>query len=263
MYAPSAAFLTPADSARAVADVYGVSLVATLTVLAAGIALLCLRASNAGTRAVMWRCALAGLLAIYAGRFVPWQWMAWVLPELLARPLVALGTVQLDGPPGLVGPGETTPRVSGMIGWLLVLYWSGIAIVLLRTVIARTRLVVVRRQAVPLTGTQWRARLREAGNAIGISTSRVQLLATPSVPVPMTWGTWRPSFSFRAPHCAGRPTGCRRCCDMSSRTFAHATRECDSRRGLLARCSGSIQVPGGWPGVSRLMPKKRATIACC
>ena len=202
MHAPPATFLTPADSARAVADVYGVSLVATLTVLAAGVAFLCLRASNAGTRAVMWRCALAGLLAIYAGRFVPWQWMAWVLPELLARPLVALGTVQLDGPPGLVGTGETAPRVSGVIGWLLVLYWSGIAIVLLRTVIARARLVVVRRHAVPLAGTQWQARLRDAGNAIGVSTSRVRLLATPRVPVPVTWGTWRPVILL--PRCALR-----------------------------------------------------------
>jgi hypothetical protein len=125
MYAPPATFFAPADSARAVADVYSVSLVATLPVLAAVVAFLCLRPSNAGTRAVMWRCTLAALLAIYAGRFVPWQWMAWVLPEVLARPLVALGTVQLDVPPGLADPGETTSRVSGMIGGLLVLYWSG------------------------------------------------------------------------------------------------------------------------------------------
>src|SRR5688500_13987183 len=99
-------FFTSADSARAVADVYSVSLIATLPVLAALVAYLCLRHSNAGTRAIIWRCALGGLLVIYAGRFVPWQWMAWVLPDLLARPLVSLGTIQLDAPPGLVGPGE-------------------------------------------------------------------------------------------------------------------------------------------------------------
>ncbi len=101
MSASPATFFTPADSVRAVGDVYSVSLVATVPVLAALVTFLFLRPSNAGTRALIWRCTVAGLLAIYAGRFVPWQWMAWVLPELLARPLVALGTIQLNLPPEL------------------------------------------------------------------------------------------------------------------------------------------------------------------
>ena len=192
MYTPPATFLTPADSARAVSDVYSVSLVATLPVLAAMIAFLCLRQSNAGTRAIMWRCALAGMLAIYAGRFVSWQWMAWVLPELLARPLVALGTIQLDVSPGLAAAGEPAPRTSGAIRGLLVLYWTGVALVLLRTFVARARLVLVRRHARALTGRLWQTRMREAGHAVGVATTGVRLAASRHVSVPVTWGILRP-----------------------------------------------------------------------
>ena len=192
MYAPAASFFTPADSARAVADVYSVSLVATLPVLAALIAFLWLRQSNAGTRAIVWRCALTGLLVIYAGRFVPWQWMAWVLPELLARPLVALGTVQLDVPPGLTGAGGTTPRASGALRGLIAIYWTGVALILLRTFVARGRFWFVRRRAMTLKSPLWQARMDEAGNAVGVSTSRVRLAASRDVSVPVTWGVWRP-----------------------------------------------------------------------
>jgi beta-lactamase regulating signal transducer with metallopeptidase domain len=35
-------------------------------------------------------------------------------------------------------------------------------------------------------------RLRKAGEASGVSTESVRLLASPDVPVPVTWGVWRP-----------------------------------------------------------------------
>ena len=192
MYAPATTFLTPADSARSVSEVYGVSLVATLPVLVAVIAFLSLRKSTAGTRAIMWRCTLVGLLVIYAGQFMPWQWMAWVLPELLARPLVALGTVRLEVPPGTAHSGEPVPAASSMIHGLLVLYWGGIALILLRTLVARIRLVIVGRRAMTLPGPAWRMRLDEAGRATGVSTETVRLLVSPDVPVPATWGIRRP-----------------------------------------------------------------------
>src|SRR5687767_1873284 len=122
MLTTPAMLFTLADSARAMSDVYTVSMVATLPVLAALVAFLCLHESNAGTRAIVWRCALAGVLAIYAGRYLPWQWMAWVLPELLARPLVSLGTIDLDVPPGLAGGGEPGTDASGAIRGLIGLY---------------------------------------------------------------------------------------------------------------------------------------------
>jgi beta-lactamase regulating signal transducer with metallopeptidase domain len=192
MYTPPATFFTPADSARVVADVYSASLIATLPVFAALIAFLWLRRSNAGTRAIVWRCALTGVIVIYAGRFVPWQWMAWVLPELLASPLVALGTVHLQVPPGLAAGGEMAPGIPGAIRGLLVLYWTGVALILLRTFVARARLILVRRHARTLSGRLWQTRMREAGDAVGVSTSRVRLAASRYVSVPVTWGFLRP-----------------------------------------------------------------------
>lgn len=192
MSAPALTFLAPADSARAIGDVYSVSLAATLPVLIAVVAFIFLRQSSAGTRALVWRCSLAGLLAIYLGRFVPWTWMAWVLPEMLARPLVALGTVQLDLPPGVAGSGEPAAIVSSAIRGLLVLYWSGVAFVLLRTVVARAGLRAVVRRAAALSSPRWQMRLREAGDATGVSTRKVQLLASAHVRVPVTWGIRRP-----------------------------------------------------------------------
>jgi BlaR1 peptidase M56 len=197
MYLP---LLTDADSARAAADVYSVSLVATLPVLAALVAFLCLRQSNAGTRAIVWRCALGGLLIIYAGRFVPWQWVAWVLPELLARPLVSLGTIQLDAPPGLSGAAEPADRVSGLFRGLIGLYWAGVAFIVLRTFIARGRLVFAARRAMPLKGRRWQMQLTDAGNAVGVSTSKVRLAASENVSVPLTWGVWQPIILL--PHSA-------------------------------------------------------------
>lgn len=190
--AAPASFFTPADSARAVADAYSVSLIATLPVLAALVVFLCLRQSNAGTRAIVWRCALAGLLAIDAGRLMPWHWMAWVLPELLARPLVSLGTIHLDTPPGLAGAGEPAQQLSGAIRALVFLYWAGVVFILLRMSIARGRLHIAARRARRLTGSGWRTQIREAGDAVGVSTARVQLATSRDVSVPLTWGVWHP-----------------------------------------------------------------------
>jgi beta-lactamase regulating signal transducer with metallopeptidase domain len=192
MTVPTATFFTPADSARAVSDVYGVSLVATMPIVAAMVAFLYLRRSTAGTRAIVWRCTLVGLLAMYAGQFLPWQWMAWILPELLARPLVALGTVQLDMPPGISGVDASTTAGPGVLRGLLIMYWIVVALMLLRTGVARVRLTVVRRRAMTLSGPVWRTRLGEAGRATGVSTEAIRLLASPEVPVPATWGIRRP-----------------------------------------------------------------------
>ena len=88
--------LTHADSARAVGEVYGISLLASLPLVLAAMALFALRRAGAGTRAMACRAAVVALLAMYAGRFLPVQWIAWVAPEGLAGPLVALGRAQLS-----------------------------------------------------------------------------------------------------------------------------------------------------------------------
>jgi beta-lactamase regulating signal transducer with metallopeptidase domain len=192
-------FFIPADSARIVADVYSVSLIATLLLAVVAVASYRLRDSNAGTRAIVWRCSVVGLLAVGAGRFVPWQWMAWILPEPLARPLVSLGTIDLDASPDVVASGDAAAQVSAVFPVLIVLYCAGVALILLRTVIARGRLATTRRRAATLTDQRWRRRLDEAGEAMGVSTSAVQLAASRDVAVPLTWGAWRPIILLPEP----------------------------------------------------------------
>ena len=186
-------FLDQADTARVVADVYSVALIATIPLLAAAVAWYCLRASSAGMRALLWRCTLVGLLAIYAGRFVRWQWMAWVLPEPLASPLVSLGAIDLDTPPGLAGVGAPA-SLSAVLPALILVYWLGVAFILLRTLVARGQLALVRRRARTLSGPRWQARLRDAGNAVGVSIDRLQLAVSREVAIPVTWGVWRPAI---------------------------------------------------------------------
>jgi beta-lactamase regulating signal transducer with metallopeptidase domain len=205
MFMPPASFLAPADSARAVSDVYSVSLLATLPVLMAMVVFFWLRRSNAGTRAVVWRCTLVGLLIIYAGRFMPGQWIAWILPELLARPMVALGTVQLGASPGIQLPAEPAPSVSTIFRGLLLLYWGGVILVLLRTFVARIRFIAVARHSANLSGPLWDARLREAGDAVGVPTGAVRLLISRHVSVPVTWGVRQPVILL--PHSALQWTG--------------------------------------------------------
>src|ERR1700754_2923486 len=98
--APSSTLmLTPADSARAIASVYTVSLLATLPLVAAGIAALGLRKASAEVRALVWRSAVVALLVMFIGRQLPLHWIAWVVPSLLAAPLVALGRMQVGTSP--------------------------------------------------------------------------------------------------------------------------------------------------------------------
>jgi beta-lactamase regulating signal transducer with metallopeptidase domain len=88
---------------------------------------------------------------------------------------------------------------------LLILYWSGVILVLLRMFVARIRLVVVARHGASLSGALWKSRLREAGDAIGVPTDAVRLLTSRRVSVPVTWGVRQPVILL--PHAALRWTG--------------------------------------------------------
>src|SRR5690348_11708095 len=71
--------LSPADSARAVAQVYSVSLLATLPLVIAGAAAVGLHRASAATRALVWRSAAVALVMIYVGQAVPFHWLSWAL----------------------------------------------------------------------------------------------------------------------------------------------------------------------------------------
>ena len=191
--------LTHADSARAVGEVYGISLLASLPLVLAAMALFALRRAGAGTRAMACRAAVVALLAMYAGRFLPVQWIAWVAPEGLAGPLVALGRAQLSASGALTGVGDG----AGGGGWpgALVqgvrwLYWIGVAGVLLHVAWWRWRLHRAFASGRRCSSPAWQGRVDAAARAAGVPPSqarRLRLGISPQVRVPMAWGgAWRP-----------------------------------------------------------------------
>src|SRR5262249_8525299 len=84
-----------AESARLVAAVYAMALVAVLPIAAAAAAAWMVRRATADARAVVWRGAIVALVVVIAGRQIPISWVAWVVPSFFAAPLVALGRVQV------------------------------------------------------------------------------------------------------------------------------------------------------------------------
>src|SRR5689334_16902757 len=116
--------LSPADSARAVAQVYSVSLLATLPLIAAGAAAVGLQRASAATRALIWRSAAVGPVLIYFGQTLPFHWLSWALAEPLASPLIAIGRVQVSAP-SITGSGGAT-----LMWALLLVYITGVLTVL-------------------------------------------------------------------------------------------------------------------------------------
>lgn len=253
MALPTGLLLTPADSARAVGDVYGVSLLATVPLLVALVAFLALRGQGAGTRVLIWRSAVVAMLAVYVGRFLPFHWMAWVVPEGLASPLVALGRAQL----AVAG---SIPRGEGD-GWfvpgLVVIYWLGVLAVLCPMLVARWRLSRVLPSATPLDDAAWR-RLIDGLRARSGVRRPVHLVMSPSVRVPMTWGIVRPVIVL--PTAAGRWTPSQRRAALLHELMH--VRSGDPAFVIAARitCALFWFHPGAWWVASRLA--QDAEMAC-
>jgi beta-lactamase regulating signal transducer with metallopeptidase domain len=192
-------FMAAADSARAVGQVYTISLLATVPLVVAGVAALALRRAGAGARSLVWKCAVLALLIVFVGRQLPMQWMAWVVPSALAAPLVALGRVQVAvsdprslGAASSDGSGLSLSAGDGYVAQaLLAVYLAGIALVLLPTVKA---LLVTRRRlrrAHPLDDAVWSPLLDDAKRSLGISRP-VRIVVVPGATVPATLGFHRP-----------------------------------------------------------------------
>jgi beta-lactamase regulating signal transducer with metallopeptidase domain len=190
-------FLTAADSARAVGQVYAISLLATVPLVAAVAAALALRRTSAGARSLVWRCAIIALLIVFVGRLLPMHWMAWVVPATLAAPLVALGRVQV------AGDGSSTLASSD--GWpaalsngdalfaqlLFAVYLAGVGLVLLPTV----RAIMATRRGLRtgrlLVDPVWLRLLADTKHSLGVHRS-VRLVVVPNAVVPATIGFLRP-----------------------------------------------------------------------
>ncbi len=116
--------ISPADSARAVAAGYGVSLLLIVPLVLTGAALLLLRLSNQGAGAVgiVWRATIVAIAVITVARLGPVAWEAWVLPASLAAPFVALGRSEVTS-------GASSAPVPLT---LMLIYMIGVAVLVAR-----------------------------------------------------------------------------------------------------------------------------------
>ncbi len=184
MNATGMPFIAPADSAQAVATVYTASLLITLPIVLAAFVAFVLRHASAQGRVLVWRSAIVALLVVFVGRQLPQHWVAWIVPDTLATPLIVLGRVQVTS--GADG-GDGRALVSGFY----FAYLLGASLVIARLVIASFRMWRVARRARPLVNRDWRRALDDARSALGIART-VRLLSSDDVAVPMTWGVVHP-----------------------------------------------------------------------
>jgi bla regulator protein BlaR1 len=197
-------FAMQADAARAVETVYTFALLATLPLVAAGVAAFCLRGASAGARVLVWRSAVVALALVFVGRQLPLHWIAWVVPSALAAPLVALGRVQVTASIAPLHSLAVTPDGAGvasdavaLVRVLFALYLAGIVAVLVPTLVASIRVREYIRNARRLTDDAWVTEVRDVCRMLGIRRT-VRLFMAPDVPVPMTWGFWHPIVALPA-----------------------------------------------------------------
>jgi beta-lactamase regulating signal transducer with metallopeptidase domain len=198
MIAPSPLLLTQADSARAIASMYTVSLLATLPLILAAILGLVLRRAHPEARALVWRSAVVALLVVFVGRQLPHDWIAWVVPSFFATPLIALGRLQV----GATEHPGTSASLSIVVSALFVTYLIGIFVVLVPTVVASWR---TRRRLPPLASLAsgqaarstllvdpvWRDLVRDVSAQLGVRRT-AHVFVDPAATVAMTWGFIRP-----------------------------------------------------------------------
>jgi bla regulator protein BlaR1 len=192
-------FLAPADSARAVAAVYTLSVLATLPLILAVVATAALRRASAESRLLAWRSSVLALILAFVGRLAAPS-LTWVVPSPFAAPLIALGRVQIMTSPlrSFVGAEDglsIASRTAGLVDAIFVVYLGGVLVVLCSTIIGSMRL---RRSAVNAgIADDDACMLSGARRILGIR-QPIRLLISSDVRVPMTWGFFRPVVVFPA-----------------------------------------------------------------
>jgi beta-lactamase regulating signal transducer with metallopeptidase domain len=187
---PATILVTQADSARAVASVYTVSLLATVPLVIVAILAFVLRRSSAEGRTFAWRSAIVSLLVVFIGRQLPLHWIAWGIPSALAAPLVALGRVQVTGASNADLQNAHGANVA-FVDVLLIVYLSGVVLVLIPTAIAILAGQLRLRRSTRLRGARWNSALGNASATLGLTRS-IRLYVDRRASVPMTWGAVRP-----------------------------------------------------------------------
>ncbi len=185
--------LAHAESARIVAAVYSMALVAVVPIVVAAAAAWMIRRSAADARAVVWRSAIVALVVVILGRLAPLHWIAWVVPSFFAAPLVALGRLQVTADSahsaGLMRDGVASD--AGTLAFaILAIYVTGVAIVVARTIVAWRRL----RRDVTSAAHVDRELTRVVTEALPARRFRraPRVMVSRTAAVPMTWGWLAP-----------------------------------------------------------------------
>lgn len=187
--------LTISAGARAIAGIYSVALLATLVVAVIAVLAFASRRASGAVRTLVWRSAVVALLVVFAGRQLPTQWIAWVVPSMLAGPLVALGRVQVTATSdsshlaGVDGPPAST-NASVALVLLLLVYAIGVAVVMGPTlhasIVARRRFRTARN-----VSADWSAIVDDVARTLGLRRA-VRVVVADDAVVAMTWGFVRP-----------------------------------------------------------------------
>jgi beta-lactamase regulating signal transducer with metallopeptidase domain len=179
-----------ADSAGAVVTVYSVSLLATVPMLIALIIAMVLRHAAAEGRVLVWRSTVVALLTLFVGQELPHQWVAWIVPQTLAAPLVELGRLQVAPTSPIVNASGGAWVGVSLVQLLFTLYLAGAALALLPLAIGLWRSRQLARNARPLDGA-WSTMLDALRAELGIRRN-VRLLWSSRISVPVTWGLLHP-----------------------------------------------------------------------
>ena len=180
-------FLSAPDGMRLVQGVYSHFLLSLVPLTGAFFAAWMFRRRIAGERILIWRSAVIVLLVVFIGQLLPIQWQAWIVPQQLASPFIALGRVQLSALERLAPfSGDTT-----LVTWLLAAYAGGVLVVSTPGIFASLRLRGIARHARRLDTPRWTDLIASAQRTVGLNRS-VRVLVSRHAVVPMTWGIARP-----------------------------------------------------------------------
>lgn len=178
---------TPANGMRLMGEAYSLFLLSLVPLIGAALAAFVLRKRSAGERVLIWRATVIVLLMVFAGQFLPFQWKAWIVPQELASPFIAMGRAQLavlEQVAPLAGDGT-------LLKWLLGVYAVGVLGVTIPMLVAFVKLRRATRSAARLDCDEWKLLLAEARMVSGVS-RKVRLIVSAESVVPLTWGVLRP-----------------------------------------------------------------------
>lgn len=188
--------MASAVSARAIAGLYGLTLLATMLMAIAAVVAWLLREQSAGARALVWRSAVVALLVLCIGRQAPLHWIAWVVPDILARPLVALGRVQVTASSAqtvraALSVGDMSGAASVLLDSLVAVYLIGAVIALVPLLVAAKRMRRITAQRRAAENGHWNVLIDNVRRTLGIRRA-VRVVLSSDVSVAIAWGVFRP-----------------------------------------------------------------------